>query len=215
MAKSSKLYDTLGVGVNATKDEIKRAYHKKAKEHHPDTESGSKEKFHEVSHAYEILFDPLKREKYDKTGDDSSKPSNENAEIYTLIMRAFSEIFYNSTYPESIDIVSEIKKVLNSQKQNIEKEIKKSDLIIAKCERVIHQFKKKSKGANIFVSTLNNTIKQENEKKEKLQANIVLLEKATELTSDYIFDVDENLKDANRTLDFMESIINEMRFKRF
>lgn len=64
-------YDILGVSKDASQKEIKKAYRKLAKEHHPDTNDGdekSSEKFKEISEAYEILSDPEKRKRYDQYG---------------------------------------------------------------------------------------------------------------------------------------------------
>jgi DnaJ-class molecular chaperone len=57
-------YSTLGVGKNATQDEIKQAYKRLAKQHHPDT-GGDTEKFAKINQAYETLKDPNKRAEYD------------------------------------------------------------------------------------------------------------------------------------------------------
>ena len=69
MAKT--LYDTLGVSKGASADEIKKAYRKLARQHHPDTNAGDKgaeERFKEVQHAYDVLSDAEKRKTYDRFG---------------------------------------------------------------------------------------------------------------------------------------------------
>ena len=57
-------YDTLGLQKGATPEEIKAAYRKLAKQHHPDS-GGDVSKFQEVSNAYETLSDPNKKAQYD------------------------------------------------------------------------------------------------------------------------------------------------------
>jgi molecular chaperone DnaJ len=65
-------YDTLGVGKKASAKEIKQAYRKLARKHHPDVnpgDSAAEAKFKEINEAYEVLSDADKRKKYDQFGD--------------------------------------------------------------------------------------------------------------------------------------------------
>src|SRR5213594_1715742 len=64
-------YSTLGVAKTATEKELKQAYRKLARKHHPDVNLGDKSaeaKFKEINEAYEVLGDPAKRKKYDELG---------------------------------------------------------------------------------------------------------------------------------------------------
>src|SRR5947199_9906775 len=68
---SASLYDTLGIKKGASQDEIKKAYRKLARQHHPDANPGDKaseEKFKEVQTAYDVLADEKKRKEYDRFG---------------------------------------------------------------------------------------------------------------------------------------------------
>src|ERR1700684_2425230 len=59
-------YKVLGVVSTASDKEITRAYRKLAKEHHPDANPGSEERFKEISAAYDVLGDAEKRKEYDE-----------------------------------------------------------------------------------------------------------------------------------------------------
>ena len=71
MASKRDYYEVLGVGKDASADEIKKAYRKLAVKYHPDKNPGDKEaeeKFKEAAEAYSILSDPDKKARYDQFG---------------------------------------------------------------------------------------------------------------------------------------------------
>ncbi|MBU0687409.1 MAG: molecular chaperone DnaJ [Candidatus Margulisbacteria bacterium] len=71
MARSNKdYYEILGVSKSASGDEIKRAYRRLARQHHPDVNkaAGAEEKFKELNEAYQVLGDDRKRSQYDQFG---------------------------------------------------------------------------------------------------------------------------------------------------
>ncbi|HEY5966809.1 MAG TPA: DnaJ C-terminal domain-containing protein [Chitinophagaceae bacterium] len=66
-------YKMLGIDKNATQEDIKKAYRKLARKHHPDLNPNDKEahkKFQQLNEANEVLSDPEKRKKYDQYGKD-------------------------------------------------------------------------------------------------------------------------------------------------
>jgi molecular chaperone DnaJ len=71
------LYELLELPRDATAEDIKRAYRRKAREHHPDA-GGEEETFKQVTHAYQVLADPERRARYDRFGDDGT-PSTRGA----------------------------------------------------------------------------------------------------------------------------------------
>lgn len=71
MPEKRDYYDILGVSRNAGDDDLKKAYRKLAKQHHPDLNPGNKEseaKFKEANEAYAVLSDPEKRKAFDQFG---------------------------------------------------------------------------------------------------------------------------------------------------
>ncbi|MCC7500357.1 molecular chaperone DnaJ [Candidatus Nomurabacteria bacterium] len=68
MSQKRDYYEVLGIAKSATKEEIKKAFHKLAHKYHPDKSSGDNDKFKEVSEAYSVLGDDKKRAEYDSYG---------------------------------------------------------------------------------------------------------------------------------------------------
>src|SRR5207244_12652141 len=70
-AKKRDYYEVLGLGRNASEEEVKRAYRKLAVQFHPDKnpdDPHAEEKFKELGEAYDVLMDPDKRAAYDRFG---------------------------------------------------------------------------------------------------------------------------------------------------
>src|SRR3989449_5262063 len=73
-------YQILGVGRNATQDEIKQAFRRLAREHHPDVRKDdpkANERFKEINEAYQVLSDPQRRAQYDRFGTVQHVPADD------------------------------------------------------------------------------------------------------------------------------------------
>lgn len=96
-------YEILGVGNNASKDDIKKAYRKLAMEYHPDRNPGNseaEEKFKEAAEAYEILSSDEKRARYDRFGHEGVRGSAYGTDGFSTvndIFSHFSDIFGGSS----------------------------------------------------------------------------------------------------------------------
>jgi len=74
-------YKALGVPETATEQEIRRAYRKLAKKHHPDANPGSEDSFKEISSAYDVLSDAEKRKAYDQFGSTNGRTGPTNVDF--------------------------------------------------------------------------------------------------------------------------------------
>src|ERR1700689_3379467 len=61
-------YEILGIGKDASEEDIKKAFRKLAQKYHPDKKGGDEAKFKEASEAYSVLSDKKKRAEYDTYG---------------------------------------------------------------------------------------------------------------------------------------------------
>jgi len=86
-------YEVLSVARNAGGDEIRRAYRKLALKYHPDNYKGDKAeaevKFKELAEAYEVLSDPVKRQRYDRFGHEGLR----GAGLHDFSSMGFGDIF--------------------------------------------------------------------------------------------------------------------------
>ncbi|MBC8515410.1 J domain-containing protein [bacterium] len=94
---SDDLYERLGLSKEANEKEIKRAYRKGARKHHPDVNPGdadAERRFKSISQAYQILSDPKKRELYDRHGMAAFQPGGP-AQAEGVNISDFESIFSN------------------------------------------------------------------------------------------------------------------------
>ena len=93
MSSKRDYYEILGVGKNATDEEIKKAFRKLALEFHPDRNKskGAEDKFKEINEAYQVLSDAEKRKSYDQFGHDGIKANFQDFDFQNF--GGFGDIF--------------------------------------------------------------------------------------------------------------------------
>ncbi|XP_011098846.1 chaperone protein dnaJ 1, mitochondrial isoform X3 [Sesamum indicum] len=118
-------YEILGISKDASRDEIKKAFHALAKKYHPDSNKNNpsaKRKFQEIRDAYETLQDPEKKSQYDRMrmssgrAENAEYPSREwdqfrdahRAKFSDSFHKIFSEIFENESENLAADIQVEL-----------------------------------------------------------------------------------------------------------
>ncbi|MGH7254222.1 MAG: molecular chaperone DnaJ [Nitrospirales bacterium] len=92
-------YEILGVDRNAPDEDLKKAFRRLARQHHPDLQSteqqkkAAEEKFKEVNEAYEVLSDPEKRKRYDMFGHAGTQPGGGGFEGFDFGRGGFGDVF--------------------------------------------------------------------------------------------------------------------------
>ena len=109
------LYAILDLQPTATYQQIKQAFRKKAKQHHPD-KGGSSKDFDAIMRANIVLSDPDRRRKYDATGEvDDDAVDNTHAKAVSAIVGVISAIVGQHPDPVSLDLVAEVRKFFKQQ----------------------------------------------------------------------------------------------------
>lgn len=189
-------YKTLGIEKDATQDQIKRAYKRKASKCHPD-KGGDKIEFQKLQNAYSILNDERKRLYYDQYGIEDSLPDLDQEALKELSF-IFSDLLDNMDFEQikNVDIIDVIKK-------QIEENIKKSKVVLAINNKQISKFEKvetkMSKDyKNIFANVINNKIKKAKSDNLMINRKIELCDKILLLLKEFEFSYEK--KDLHRIM---------------
>lgn len=184
------LYDVLGVDKDANNEEIRDAYHKKAKEHHPD-KGGDAMIFASVSFAYKVLSDPASRKEYDEFGSTSEASEKEKAaleHIKQIIQQLISAVINMNGYgSRETALATATKKVLKEQIRDTKKMIEEAKRVIRSLEQILHKTKRKKQKSkpNIFDGIANGMIEDRKNFISKASAQLEMLECAVSIVDEY------------------------------
>ena len=111
-------YTELGVERDATEADVRKAFRRRAKQTHPDTENGNAEAFRRASRSLAVLTDPAKRKTYDETGRlEDDKPDTTAVAAGQLIEQFFGNLLNNYLQnfdkvhdPRYVDIIAACRK---------------------------------------------------------------------------------------------------------
>lgn len=185
----SDLYAALELERGADAADVKRAYRKKAQEHHPD-KGGDKERFQVVKSAYEVLSDPDRRKRYDETGETGQQhdPREEMLGILAqLMMTIIDKVDVDHT--NVIETMrAQISGVQAQHSQSIENNRKR----IRVRERALKRLKAKT-GENILASMLRADIMATEAAIQRIEGEQEKVKAMLALLDDYEYKVDQQV----------------------
>lgn len=189
------LYEELGVKKTASKEEIKKAYRKRSKETHPDLNPDDPEKaeqFGALTRAYNILSDEEKRRQYDAGEDPEtiSKVTTEKDRALAAVVQLFFRVLEHAD-PARHDVFKIMKEMIGDSIKNFHSEIRRLEKENLKYEAIKRRISNKRSQENIFISSLEATIRSNNDSQEKQREEIRTAELSIEILDDYQWERDE------------------------
>lgn len=128
-------YETLDVDAKSTIDTIKAAYKKMAKKFHPDRKGGDAKKMAEVNVAYALLADPVRRDRFDQTGETEGPPSIE-VQAQNALAQVFDQLLSDDIdIDPSMDPVEHLTATFRDAIKRANFEVKKVETYLAKLEK--------------------------------------------------------------------------------
>lgn len=191
------LYDDLGVSEDASEEQIKKAFKDGAKKHHPDV-GGDEAKFKALAKAYDILSDEQKRERYDKTGEESNakkQTPEEKAKVLAIqiFMNVLDRVETDNVFL-FVDPSSAVLKELAEARSHAKDFIRKKKNSIKKHEFLLRRLRKKD---SFLVGSINHHIKDCHDNINRAEEDIKVIDLAIKLAEENDFDLDEKPEEDN------------------
>lgn len=180
-------YEVLGAWRGDTPETIKVLYRTLAQTHHPD-KGGDVEEFQSIQAAYDILSDPERRERYDRTGETGDMPDIDGQARSNLAGTFLSLV--DAIDIDTMDVLEIIRANVTQHKLNLEAERRQVQKQIGKRENMLRRLKRKSDGNDFAKYALENSIKELNMKYDILDMHDRIATRSLELLDEYEYSTD-------------------------
>lgn len=178
-------YEILGVPRDVDAATLKRRYRQLAKEHHTDREGGDDETMAEINVAYEVLSDPVRRARYDETGDD--KAANIKSKGLQLLCGKILEWLHSAMMG---DMMTQVISRLEQERHGARMKYAEGEQLIAKYEKALKRVKYKGSGTDLMHLILTSRIEEVSRMMRQVRENQEILDAAVEMSSDYEYEID-------------------------
>lgn len=144
------IYEYFDIDEKADKETVKKAFRRKAKETHPDTNNNKNDDFQKTKKYYMILADPEKRKKYDETGEIDEK--SEKGNLYISLLAELFKNLVQSRDTFNFDMFKAMMDKLDTNIASMEQGIEKAKKSIEKLQKLEKKITPKKN--NIFINVL-------------------------------------------------------------
>lgn len=181
------LYDDLGVSSDASFEEIRSAYRKRAMGCHPDL-GGDREEFQRIQDAHDVLSDADRRARYDQTGETAAGPDNRLSEISAVIVSAFDHVLAQAGAKfREHDLIVHTCNVLRGQKRGLRASLDKAAGEKAKLGELIERLSFEGAGPDILTGTLRQRIAHHDNAIRLAEHNLEVIDEAIGYLRSYGF----------------------------
>ncbi|EPE94915.1 J domain-containing protein [Rhizobium grahamii] len=181
-------YEILGVRRDASDDQVKGAYRRRAKATHPDS-GGSPDAFSRVQKAYELLQDPVRRKVFDDTGYDVELADPVDLQALMVVEKLVNQLTLDEREPGTFDPLARMRTDLSEEMRKARFSKRELERHAQRIEHHLERLEKRPT-TDILGSMLRARIKAIavaiNETDAKIKAN----ERACEMIYDYSYEVD-------------------------
>lgn len=181
-------YEILGVRRDASDDQIKAAYRRRAKATHPDS-GGDPAAFGRVQKAYELLLDPVRRKVFDDTGYDVELADPVDLQALIVIEKLVNELTLDEREPGSFDPLARMRSDLSEEMRKARFSKRELERHAARIEHHLERLDKRPT-TDILGSMLRARIKAITTAISETEAKIKASERACEMLYDYSYEID-------------------------
>ena len=213
------LYQLLGLKRAATREEVRKAYRRKAKSSHPDS-GGSEEAFNALTAAHDVLADARRRERYDSTGEiEQARPDNFDGSAIEVIAQKLGMIIHAEQDLTSLDIGAVIEQAIREDIALRKSSIANQRRAVERAAALRARVKRKANNAdNMLARVIDWHESSAQDHVKRNEEAVRAMERALEILEGYSFiddlpsveagEVTAALHDALQALDELAAIFN-------
>jgi curved DNA-binding protein CbpA len=192
-------YETLGVEATATDDQIKKAYRALAAKHHPDQDGGDAEMFNTIKTAYDLLRDPVKRQRFDDEGVlDDGKPDNTQSlameQVASFFIRSIDASLdrNNALNLDQLDLVVGAQRFFDQQINATNVKLYDVETRVKQFKKALKRLKKKGDG-DLIKDMIESHISSLASNKHHYTKEISVFKAAKDILKDYSFEQEQQM----------------------
>src|SRR6478752_7702090 len=181
-------YEILGVRRDATDEQVKAAYRRRAKATHPDS-GGDPEAFGRVQKAYELLLDPVRRKVFDDTGYDVELADPVDLQALMVVEKLVNQLTLDEREPGTFDPLARMRSDLSEEMRKARFSKRELERHAQRIEHHLERLEKRP-STDILGSMLRARVKAIASAISETEAKIKASERACEMLYDYAYEVD-------------------------